>query len=354
MNQEQKADKWTDKELARLETRIRAQYEQAEREISAKANAYFAKYQKRWERENLALETTRHTKEEIEDMWYKLYGNTAGFEIWYKTADHAYGQTWQEAKAAFARWEYAQLGRGDDWIELQAQMSQRLTQSTQIAAGYINGILPKVYAEANNAIATLATQSAMDQGVMGVRFDLVDEYTVRFLMESSSEVRPCKPVVISLEQTTRWSKNKLQNALLQGILQGDSIGKIAERFSVATGMSRSMAIRNARTAVTGARSKGKQDRYEELESKGAFVTKVWVATEDDRTRPEHAQADGQEVDTDSAFDVGGEELMYPADPSGSPWNIVNCRCTMQTGEIRFKSTLSDEQRKKANIRIVEG
>ena len=42
-------------------------------------------------------------------------------------------------------------------------------------------------------------------------------------------------------------------------------------------------------------------------------------------KPSHA--DGQEVGIDEAFDVGGEALMYPADPAGSPGNIIRCRCT---------------------------
>lgn len=56
--------------------------------------------------------------------------------------------------------------------------------------------------------------------------------------------------------------------------------------------------------------------------------KTWVAVMDDRTRPEHAEADGQEVDYDEPFIVGGEELMEPRDDSlgASDWNIYGCRC----------------------------
>lgn len=57
-------------------------------------------------------------------------------------------------------------------------------------------------------------------------------------------------------------------------------------------------------------------------------TKTWIAILDDRTRPEHAEADGQEVDIDEPFIVGGEELMEPRDDSlgASDWNIFGCRC----------------------------
>jgi len=353
------ADKWTDKELARLEKRIREQYTQASKELDERAKAYFKKYSARWEKENLAMLTSSLSEEEVRDKWIELYGNDASFQRWYKTANHAYGQTAQEASEAFKRWEYAQLGRGEDWKALQAQMAQRITESGVIAQNYINDVLPSIYTRNNNAIAELGQKAAMEQGVQGVKFDLVDENAVRRLMESSSEVKPYKEVKISLDKDTQYSKNKLQNALLQGILQGDSIGEIATRFQSAVGMSRSAAIRNARTACTAAQNAGKQDRYSDLADKGCTVTKKWRCTHDERTRPEHVQAeldygtDADAIPYDEYFDVGGEELLYPADRAGSGWNIYNCRCTMATGKIKFHSILDEKTRKEANIRVTD-
>jgi hypothetical protein len=57
------------------------------------------------------------------------------------------------------------------------------------------------------------------------------------------------------------------------------------------------------------------------------VTKTWIAVLDDVTRPEHADADGQEVPADEPFEVGGEALDYPGDDGGSPENVCNCRCS---------------------------
>lgn len=59
----------------------------------------------------------------------------------------------------------------------------------------------------------------------------------------------------------------------------------------------------------------------------SLLTKTWVAVLDSATRPEHVEADGQEVPVDEPFEVGGEDLMYPGDDSGSPENVINCRCT---------------------------
>ena len=60
----------------------------------------------------------------------------------------------------------------------------------------------------------------------------------------------------------------------------------------------------------------------------------WLSTKDDRTRSyaagdefDHVEADGQVVEVGTPFIVSGEELEYPGDPSGSPGNTIECRCT---------------------------
>ena len=39
-------------------------------------------------------------------------------------------------------------------------------------------------------------------------------------------------------------------------------------------------------------------------------------------------ADGQVRAIGDTFDVDGEQLAYPGDPSGSAGNVINCRCTI--------------------------
>lgn len=58
-------------------------------------------------------------------------------------------------------------------------------------------------------------------------------------------------------------------------------------------------------------------------------TKTWVAILDERTRPWHADADGQTVRINETFIVNGEELMMPRDDSlgASEDNVINCRCS---------------------------
>jgi hypothetical protein len=54
--------------------------------------------------------------------------------------------------------------------------------------------------------------------------------------------------------------------------------------------------------------------------------KVWIATNDGRTRPTHRRAHNQRAPLGGNFTVGSDRLEYPCDPSGSPEEVANCRC----------------------------
>jgi len=62
------------------------------------------------------------------------------------------------------------------------------------------------------------------------------------------------------------------------------------------------------------------------------ATKVWGTAGDDHVRPDHQDAEGQEVPINATFSVGGEDLLYPGDPDGSDEQTAGCRCfTTTTG-----------------------
>jgi uncharacterized protein with gpF-like domain len=61
---------------------------------------------------------------------------------------------------------------------------------------------------------------------------------------------------------------------------------------------------------------------------GAEMVKEWGATDDKRTRPTHAAADGQRVEMDERFQVGDAWLEFPGDPNGPAKEVINCRCVV--------------------------
>lgn len=98
-------------------------------------------------------------------------------------------------------------------------------------------------------------------------------------------------------------------------------------------MNKTQAIRSARTIVTGAENKGRQDSYAMATADGIILQKEWIATNDSRTRHSHAVLDGAIVDQDKKFDNG---LMFPGDPNGRPEETWNCRCTVAAVVKGFK------------------
>lgn len=70
-----------------------------------------------------------------------------------------------------------------------------------------------------------------------------------------------------------------------------------------------------------------------------ITTKKWLATNDNRTRHTHREADGQEVPIDARFTVGNSQLDYPGDPHGSDSEVINCRCTVLLLDTPTKAAL---------------
>jgi hypothetical protein len=54
--------------------------------------------------------------------------------------------------------------------------------------------------------------------------------------------------------------------------------------------------------------------------------KVWRSEHDDKVRPSHAEADGQVVDGDGFFTVGGVKMFAPGDISAPAEEWAGCRC----------------------------
>lgn len=71
-------------------------------------------------------------------------------------------------------------------------------------------------------------------------------------------------------------------------------------------------------------------RLTDLSSRHKGVQKEWLHIPAARVpRPGHILASGQTRPVDQPFDVEGEELMYPRDPSGSADNTINCHCLVR-------------------------
>lgn len=59
---------------------------------------------------------------------------------------------------------------------------------------------------------------------------------------------------------------------------------------------------------------------------GGTYIKHWETQTDGKERTEHLEADHQAQPLGQPYIVGGEPLMFPGDPLGKAWNVINCRC----------------------------
>lgn len=126
-----------------------------------------------------------------------------------------------------------------------------------------------------------------------------------------------------------WFNARTQ--LAEGIAAGESQPKLAARVKSAVGVTTPRARMIARTESHGARNVAAMATLQRFEAQYAtgpdVMRKQWQATEDERTRHTHHEADGQTVAFADPFTVGGFSLAFPGDPAGPPQEVINCRCT---------------------------
>ena len=211
------------------------------------------------------------------------------------------------------------------YSQMVERLTRQLAETNQISLAYINNQLPGIY--------TINYNQKPDG--RGFRFDIVDESTIKRRIVEGDIQLPKKK--ISIPKDMRWNTKQLNSSVLQGLMAGESMDKIARRILPITNRNQASSIRNARTMVTGAENQGRLDRYGDLESKGLILNKVWIATPDERVREWHLSMDGQEVGIHDMFVDGlGNELECPGDPNAEPETVWNCRCSMNSKIIGFR------------------
>ena len=129
-------------------------------------------------------------------------------------------------------------------------------------------------------------------------------------------------------------RDDILNAIAGGLEDGLGTEEIARDIRKVTQMTPFRAATVARTETHAAATFGSIETVRQAERDlGVRMTKEWLSTRDDRTRPEHLAADGQTVGVDEKFSVGGEMMDRPGDPSASAGNVVACRCAMNFEEV---------------------
>lgn len=121
----------------------------------------------------------------------------------------------------------------------------------------------------------------------------------------------------------------------RGVREGsdiDTVTRAVNQVLTATGSERwpNRARTVARTETMAAVNGGAyRSAVLEAQARGDVAPfKVWLSTDDTRTRPTHVDADGQRTLLTEPFRVGGSALLYPGDPRGAAREVINCRCSL--------------------------
>lgn len=219
----------------------------------------------------------------------------------------------------YMKWRMRKLAGTKQWKAMLNQLANDMTHQNEIAASMINDTLPDVYAVNHN----YGTFEAEKGSGYDTTYTMYDKHTVSRLLKENPDLLP-EPTV-NIPRDRLWNRQHLQSELLRGILTGASMREIAKRFQSVTDMTERSAMRNARTAVTGAENAGRIDSYKRAEKMGIKMKQMWMATLDGRTRDSHAMMDGEEQEVGKKFSNG---CLYPGDPKGAPAEVYNCRCTL--------------------------
>lgn len=149
--------------------------------------------------------------------------------------------------------------------------------------------------------------------------------------------------------TPDWTYDLIAGQISEGINLGEGIPQLAARVDEAlsatgTDLWENRATVVARTESIGALNAARMDAFRVVaEDEGGVFEKVWISTQDSRTRETHREADGQRVPLEAPFKVGGFPLMFPGDPTGPPQETIQCRCGFVLVERGESVNMSDRQ-----------
>lgn len=269
--------------IAKMEKRLNSMYSATEKEMRKKLNSFMREYETENKQKKRDLKAGKISQEQYDG--------------------------WLQSKAQRSKW----------LTEMVNTLAEDCTTTDVKAMSMVRGFMPEAYAINRNYAAFEVEKGSM----LDTSFTLYDAHTVENLIKNRPSLLPQpKP---DIPKDMRWNKQKITSAVTKGILEGESIPQISKRLQNVTTMDKNAAIRNARTATTGAQNAGRVDGYKYAQSLGIDLKQEWLATLDSRTRESHRWMDGERVDVGKVFSNG---CRYPGDPNGPSAEVYNCRCTL--------------------------
>ena len=298
--------KIADKKIKKVDRQLRAEFRQAEKELNEKLADFVARHQ------------------------------AAGQKKWQQLVNG------EITPAEYHSWMRGQVFQQKQWEAKVRQCQEILHEHNVQAAKIVHENKLDAFAESYNHSSyemELELKGVPLPSVnMPVSFNLMNTEAVARLAKDRPHLLP--EWKIDQPKDYKWNARKVNNAITQGIIQGESVDKIAKRLTQQLCTANEKKMRTfARTAVNGAMSAGKQVQMDDAVKRLKIeIVKEWIATLDSRTRDVHRQLDGQQVPHDEPFDSDLGDIMFPGDPQAEPGNVFNCRCTMVKRYPKYMKT----------------
>lgn len=279
----------TDKEIARLEKRIREVYAEAEKDLNEKIRSFYDKF---------------NVKERI------------------KREELANGKITQEE---YSRWLSGQAFQSELWNAKRDQIVSTMHSANKLAIRMVNGKAADVFAFNSNY------QAYQIEKGFGVNFGfgLYDGTTVVNLLRNDPQILP--KWKIDEKKDYIWNYKKVNNAITQGIIQGERLDQITDRLATELCAQNMNTMKTfARTGMTQAQNAGRFQRQMDAKKLGINLVKEWMATLDGRTRDSHRHLDGEQIKVGDKWHPQrfSNGCRYPGDPEGPAREVYNCRCTL--------------------------
>lgn len=264
--------------------------------------------------------------------------------------------------------------QADNFIRLRRDADTEITSMLRTANGEIKQILasmpsnfdalvlPQLQASIRNELQNMGTNLATRMGnvadnakTSGV--NLIDAplaaggVNISAVLTSldSHQVRAIRAMMTNrLKDVANEAINKINAELGLVVIgtrtQGQAVTEISRILGATSPRAlgahgiKSRALTITRTEIGRVYSTAAQERLTAANEYLPNLKKQWRRSGKLHSRMTHDLADGQVVNQDEKFQVGGEELEFPRDPKGSAKNTINCGCIMlpfmQNWEVR--------------------
>ena len=288
----------TEAMLADLENRIALEYAKASRDMQKKFAAYMEEFAAGEAKQKKLLEAGKITQKEFND------------------------------------WRYRHMMMGKRWKDMCDVLAADMEHTNEIALAISEGKMADVYA----INANFATYQIEHDAMIDTSFTLYSHDTAEMLLKEQKQLMPGpsarKAKEIAANKSMQWNRQKIQSAVLQGIMQGETPQQVAKRLRSVATMNYNASVRYARTMTTSAQNSGRYEGYHRAKRIGVNLTIEWQAVIDGRTRHSHRMMHGQRRDLDEPFELDGVKILYPGQSTGPgssdiPQSMLwNCRCTL--------------------------